>query len=108
MWLLELLFVVVIFSSNMTYFSESGIHIFTLKITVGIIYFSISCHVCAIFNGISGVTIMAAPPLISSKWFPPNERTTATSINQAFNMLGNGLAMLVGQSVVMDDASQNV
>ena len=86
----------------MTYFSESGIHIFFLFTDEsGIIYFSLSCHVCAIFNGISGVTIMAAPPLISSKWFPPNERTTATSINQAFNMLGNGLAMLVGQSVVI-------
>ena len=60
----------------------------------------LSCHICAIFNGISGVTIMAAPPLISSKWFPPNERTTATSINQAFNMLGNGLAMLIGPRLV--------
>ena len=49
---------------------------------------------------------MAAPPLISSKWFPPNERTTATSINQAFNMLGNGLAMLIGQSSVREDVSQ--
>ena len=44
----------------------------------------------------SGVTIMAAPPLISSQWFPPDQRTTATSINQAANMLGNGVAMLVG------------
>ena len=25
---------------------------------------------------------MAAPPLISSHWFPPDQRTTATSINQ--------------------------
>ena len=41
-----------------------------------------SCHICAILNGISGVTIMAAPPLISSAWFPPSERTTATAINQ--------------------------
>ena len=94
----------------MIYFSGSGIPILFYETIVesGIIYISISCHICAIFNGISGVTIMAAPPLISSKWFPPNERTTATSINQAFNMLGNGLAMLVGQSVVMDDDSHNV
>ena len=55
-----------------------------------------SCHACAILNGVSGVTIMAAPPLISSQWFPPDQRTTATSINQAANMLGNGVAMLVG------------
>ena len=58
--------------------------------------FLVSSHICAILNGISGVTIMAAPPLISSQWFPPNERTTATSINQAANMLGNGLSMLLG------------
>jgi len=62
--------------------------------------FLISCHLCAILNGISGVTIMAAPPLISSQWFPNNERTTATSINQAFNMLGNGLSMLIGPALV--------
>ena len=43
---------------------------------------------------------MAAPPLLSSQWFPPGERTTATSINLAFNMLGNGLAMLVGPALV--------
>ena len=43
---------------------------------------------------------MAAPPLISSHWFPPDERTTATSINQAANMLGNGLSMLIGPALV--------
>ena len=61
---------------------------------------NLSSHACAILNGISGVTIMAAPPLISSHWFPPEERTTATSINQAANMLGNGLSMLVGPALV--------
>jgi len=62
--------------------------------------FLVSCHLCAILNGISGVTIMAAPPLVSSQWFPPSERTTATSINQAANMLGNGLSMLLGPALV--------
>merc|ERR1719500_523571 len=62
--------------------------------------FLISCHACAILNGISGVTIMAAPPLISSAWFPPSERTTATAINQASNMLGNGMSMLLGPALV--------
>lgn len=62
--------------------------------------FLISCHICAILNGIAGVTIMAAPPLISSHWFPPDQRTTATSINQAANMLGNGLSMLMGPGLV--------
>jgi len=62
--------------------------------------FLVSCHICSILNGISGVTIMAAPPLISSQWFPPSERTTATSINMASNMLGNGLSMLIGPALV--------
>jgi len=62
--------------------------------------FLAACHICSILNGIAGVTVMASPPVISSLWFPQNERTTATSINQAFNMAGNGLAMLVGPALV--------
>lgn len=62
--------------------------------------FLISCHACAILNGISGVTVMAAPPLISSTWFPSSERTTATAIGQAFNALGNGVAMLLGPALI--------
>jgi len=62
--------------------------------------FLISCHACAILNGISGVTVMAAPPLISSTWFPTSERTTATAVNQAANALGNGIAMLLGPALL--------
>ena len=50
---------------------------------------------------------MAAPPLISSQWFPTSERTTATSINLAFNMLGNGLSMLLGPRLVHTPANNN-
>ena len=45
-------------------------------------YFTVASHICSILNGLSGVTIMSAPPAISAAWFAPNERTTATSINQ--------------------------
>merc|ERR1711970_170775 len=69
--------------------------------------FLVSCHLCAILNGISGVTICAGPPLISSQWFPTSERTTATSINLAFNMLGNGLSMLLGPRLVHTSANNN-
>lgn len=71
-------------------------HLVTANPTV----FLTSCHICAILNGIAGVTVMAAPPLISSTWFPTSERTTATAINQASNALGNGIAMLVGPYIV--------
>jgi FLVCR family MFS transporter len=43
--------------------------------------FTVMSHICAILNGLSGVTVMAAPPAISAAWFPPHERTTATCIN---------------------------
>ena len=70
------------------------------------------------------MTVMAAPPLISSTWFPASERTTATAINQvlclslvalgglfsfpqyckelfqAANALGNGIAMFLGPALV--------
>lgn len=62
--------------------------------------FLIGCHACAILNGISGVTVMAAPPIISSTWFPASERTTATAINQAANALGNGIAMFLGPALI--------
>jgi hypothetical protein len=42
-------------------------------------------------DGIAGITIMAAPPLISSLWFPPDERTTATAINQVSDYNTPGL-----------------
>ena len=53
------------------------------------------------------MTICAGPPLISSQWFPTRERTTATSINLAFNMLGNGLSMLLGPRLVHTPANNN-
>ena len=59
-------------------------------------------HICSILNGISGATIMAAPPALSATWFPPEQRTTATCINQVFNQLGNAMAFLVGPYLVPD------
>ena len=50
-------------------------------------YFS-TCHFCAIMNGVSGIVVFSAPSAVSSAWFPPNERTTATGIALVFNNLG--------------------
>lgn len=49
---------------------------------LGSTYFTWSSHICAILNGISGVTVMSAPPVISALWFPPNERAFATAVAQ--------------------------
>ena len=46
---------------------------------------------------------MSAPPALSAIWFPPEERTTATCINQVFNMLGNGVSYILGPYLVPDN-----
>ena len=43
---------------------------------------------------------MSAPITISAHWFPPNERTRATSIGQMFNALGVGVSYLLGSTIV--------
>jgi len=62
--------------------------------------FTVSCHVCAILNGISNVVVGSAPLVISSEWFPPEERVTATSIAQVFNGLGTGMSFLLSSQLV--------
>lgn len=52
-------------------------------------FFTAMCHICAIFVGIPGTLVMAAPPMIAALWFPPKERTTATAFSQVMNQLGN-------------------
>ena len=55
---------------------------------------------CSIVNNISGPIAMSAPMTISALWFPPNERTRATSIGQMFNALGVGVSYLLGNTIV--------
>ena len=65
-------------------------------------FFTVSAHLGAILNGISGATIMSAPPALSAIWFPPEQRTTATCINQVFNSIGNGVSYFLGPYLVPD------
>ena len=44
--------------------------------------FTITCHICAIINGLSNIVVGSAPLAISSAWFSPGERVTATTIAQ--------------------------
>ena len=57
-------------------------------------------HLCAILNGVAGVVVFSAPSAVSSAWFPPAERTTATAVGILFNNLGNALSFLAGPAVV--------
>ena len=59
-------------------------------------------HICAILNGMAGVVVFSAPSAVSSAWFPPGERTTATGIAIVFNNLGNAVSFLLAPAIVPD------
>ena len=59
-------------------------------------------HTCAILNGMAGIIVFSAPSAVSSAWFPPGERTTATGIAIVFNNLGNAVSFLLAPSIVPD------
>jgi len=69
---------------------------------IGIYAFTWTAHLCAILNGIAGIVIFSAPAAVSSAWFPPGERTTATGIALVFNNLGNALSFLAAPAIVPD------
>ena len=74
---------------------------------VKISVFTWMCHICAITNGIAGIVVFSAPSAVSSAWFPPNERTTATGIALVFNNLGNAASFLAAPSIVPDPIENN-
>lgn len=62
--------------------------------------FTVLAHIGAVLNGFAGIIIGAAPSLLSSRWFPHNERTTATGIGCTFNQLGNAGGFFLGPLMV--------
>merc|ERR1719348_1258255 len=62
--------------------------------------FTLSCHICSILNGMSNIVVGSAPLAISSSWFSPEERVTATTIAQVFNGLGTGMSFLLASQIV--------
>lgn len=53
-----------------------------------------------LLNGLGGPVTQAAPPLLSSAWFPRNERTTATAVASLCGSLGVALSFVIGPYVV--------
>lgn len=51
-------------------------------------------------NGFAGPIAMSAPPVISAVWFPPRQRTTATSIMASANYLGVAVAFIWGPAML--------
>uniref|UniRef100_A0A8C8SQ62 Solute carrier family 49 member 4 n=1 Tax=Pelusios castaneus TaxID=367368 RepID=A0A8C8SQ62_9SAUR len=57
-------------------------------------------HGGQLLNGLAGPTVMNAAPFLSTTWFSPDERATATAIASLLNYLGAACAFLVGPLVV--------
>lgn len=47
-------------------------------------------------NGAAGPVVMAAPPVLSSIWFPQNQRFTATAITSLAAVFGSTISPLIG------------
>ena len=53
-----------------------------------------------ILNGLAGPVCFCGGILISDRWFPPKERSTATAIGVIISYLGNTLCFLICPSIV--------
>ncbi|XP_043223423.1 solute carrier family 49 member 4 homolog [Amphibalanus amphitrite] len=62
--------------------------------------FTVAAFACSVLNGIGGVMAMAAPVYLSSVWFPPGERTTATCVPAVSQELGIALSFVIGPLIV--------
>ncbi|XP_051567064.1 solute carrier family 49 member 4-like [Myxocyprinus asiaticus] len=57
-------------------------------------------HGGQLLNGLAGPTIMSAGPLLSTTWFAPDQRATATAIASLVSYLGSACAFLIGPLAV--------
>ncbi|XP_006636405.1 solute carrier family 49 member 4 [Lepisosteus oculatus] len=57
-------------------------------------------HGGQLLNGLAGPTIMSAPPLLSTTWFAPDQRATATAVASLVSYLGSAGSFLIGPLVV--------
>uniref|UniRef100_T1HVV1 Uncharacterized protein n=1 Tax=Rhodnius prolixus TaxID=13249 RepID=T1HVV1_RHOPR len=64
--------------------------------------FTILVHTGGILNAIGGVTLSPAILLLSSTWFPSNQRTSATGIGTSLSMLGIAGSYVLGPMIVSE------
>ena len=55
-----------------------------------------------LLNGLAGPVTQAAPTLVSSTWFPSEQRTTATAVAALCGSLGIAISFMIGPLVVKD------
>ena len=64
--------------------------------------FKILAHTGGILNGSMGPFVVTIPSMVSSYWFPPNQRTMATGLSWLFLEGGNALGFIIGPLMVSD------
>ncbi|KAM3862496.1 solute carrier family 49 member 4 [Diretmus argenteus] len=57
-------------------------------------------HSGQLLNGLAGPTIMSAGPLLSTTWFAPDQRATATAVASLISYLGAATSFVVGPLLV--------
>ena len=55
-----------------------------------------------LLNGLAGPVTQAGPTLLSSTWFPSEQRTTSTAVAALCGSMGVALSFVVGPLVVKD------
>ena len=55
-------------------------------------------HTGNVFVGLAGPMAFAVGPVLSSTWFPPNERTTATAVATISGFAGAAGCFVVGKN----------
>lgn len=57
-------------------------------------------HGGQLLNGLAGPTLMSAGPLLSTTWFAPDQRATATAVASLVGYLGAACSFLIGPLAV--------
>uniref|UniRef100_A0A1A7WE34 Disrupted in renal carcinoma 2 n=1 Tax=Iconisemion striatum TaxID=60296 RepID=A0A1A7WE34_9TELE len=57
-------------------------------------------HGGQLLNGLAGPTVMSAGPYLSTTWFAPDQRATATAVASLFSYLGGATSFIVGPLIV--------
>ena len=65
-------------------------------------------HFGQVIADFAGPIAFAPPTLISSTWFPPHQRTTATAISSVANYIGLAVSFLIGPVFVADIKDSNI